>query len=684
MPVHPNAYRRQYFKYGDIPFGSQHNNLIYGTSTYQSIQKDAPKNNVQDEDNYFVYGTDKNTIASSEKTRFKKLTTGSPAEKKTSKEIMIKAQQAKEARDDYAKFLEKKQNRLIEKEEEKRKDFHLLKSYVAPWLRHEQATKTAGTTRKTFKGPGEDFGPTSTATQSYIRFGEPGCGAPLRNGSGSLKTALKTDPETRFQKRDRHQIHDIIEPLKRQQNVSARNSVNILGQKMKNNYCGERQFETHQPRNILGQTKINWNSNGDDKISQEATDMDNSYDNSAFCYRKSSSEPIAMSFGDFAVKNYHQKENDNHLGHQVEPGNNDKIVNENCESNQFNPWGKAGNGAPNCDSQGNLVAHYQGKWKEDLVGTFNKTKEQKKEDRKYLVNITTQKPPASIREPTVNNGNYYRMHLDAQKNIEAVNSVDQNDVKSFVSHVLNNAMENPRPRITKTKRSGVKGDSRMNELDHLDKDRNTNHTEKQSFEKGRKNVEWKTRPEYAARERRRPDDEPFGFPPHVREVSEIKEGDKSGFSLNPDIPGHVSGFREMETYIPSAQEQIFEKNKHLNESSQGTQQRDANKRPSGSKKNRTDFISEEGHGERDRNEQQESQNITCESPRRSNDSESSEVCESGNFSFVQPTNQNEILKEATNRLPIDPDNQSENHKKPPTLSLSLQRKIKTRRESLIS
>merc|ERR1712224_332558 len=47
-------------------------------------------------------------------------------------------------------------------------------------------------------------------------------------------------------------------------------------------------------------------------------------------------------------------------------------------------------------------------------------------------------------------------------------------------------------------------------------------------------------------------------------------------------------------------------------------------------------------------------------------------------------NQNEILKEATNRLPIDPDNQSENHKKPPTLSLSLQRKIKTRRESLIS
>ena len=49
--------------------------------------------------------------------------------------------------------------------------------------------------------------------QQLLPFGKPGGGAPLRTESGSLKASLPMDPEIRFQKRDRDQIHDVIVPV---------------------------------------------------------------------------------------------------------------------------------------------------------------------------------------------------------------------------------------------------------------------------------------------------------------------------------------------------------------------------------------------------------------------------------------------------------------------------------------
>ena len=86
--------------------------------------------------------------------------------------------------------------------QEKRRDLELLKTYRPPWWDHGHRSEPC-------KLPSTKHSPTEEQFPDCLGFGKPGNGAPLRSGSGNVKAVLKLDPETRFQKRDRHQTLEV-------------------------------------------------------------------------------------------------------------------------------------------------------------------------------------------------------------------------------------------------------------------------------------------------------------------------------------------------------------------------------------------------------------------------------------------------------------------------------------------
>lgn len=412
MPVPPNAGRRSFFKHGEMPFATSANVFIYGSNSLptQSRHSDMTlaAGNLDkyglSADNQFRYGTNENTPTIVDKSYNKR--SNFPLDVKTSREIRKKALQAQEAREDYANFLDRKQNKLVEREHEKRKDYQELSSYMPPWCMKSNSplsSRLQMEEHRKYKRNEQEI-PTSSSP-TYIKIGQPGHGAPIRSDSGEIKTIRRYDPEVRFQKRNRYQVYDIIQPKEALNGTG--NECNILGQEIKvsTNLTNAKKSSY----DILGQPKSerrNWNNV--DKgmtrnITRNALPRERYNDESRFlekphvkvpCNELPVLKPVLVRRAGLDV------------------------AGRKC-SERFNPWGKAGNGAPIYDENGSLFTQLKHP-KEDLVPFLKKTTIEKELQRKQLEAAREPKPDPAVDTELINNDNYYKMHLDAQRNKEAL------------------------------------------------------------------------------------------------------------------------------------------------------------------------------------------------------------------------------------------------------------------------
>lgn len=329
-------------------------------------------------------------------------------EAKTSVDICRKAQQAIDGRQEYAKFLERKKQLSEETKAEKRKDLELLKSYKPPWWDHghknEYSKKQEAKTVKEEEFP------------DCLGFGKPGNGAPLRSDSGNVKAVLKSDPETRFQKRERQQTLDVLEPsLGHRLRNPRTSSINVLGQRKWIRPGNVAPLPT-TPCDIFGQplTRSEQRPIAARNATKRQRENSVALEDENAGIRTKADAPTKMvageverSWGEVENRRKHQPVTavEKAQGH----GGNEKT-----EDDFFDPWGRAGGGAPNRDVKGNLVKQ---KKKGELVASFKKSEEEKELERKEMeVKMAKNNADNNADVTYIENGNYYRMHLDAQRN----------------------------------------------------------------------------------------------------------------------------------------------------------------------------------------------------------------------------------------------------------------------------
>lgn len=206
--------KAQHFTYGAIPGGDQNNRLIYGSLDSYGIDLNniKPKPKAAQVKKYyqtpdsFVYGQRDFLYNQQNQPASKKLSNIFSMEERTSAEMRKKQREVENTEKEYHRYKKEKEENRKRIEDEKRRDHEMLTSYKAPWgkagggapnERHERSQQV----RRLLDDKEQTF-----------PFGRPGAGAPLKTNSGNLKTGLSADPEIRFQKRDRNQIHNVVNP----------------------------------------------------------------------------------------------------------------------------------------------------------------------------------------------------------------------------------------------------------------------------------------------------------------------------------------------------------------------------------------------------------------------------------------------------------------------------------------
>jgi len=418
MPLQAAPPRKQHFKYGKIPFASKGNTFIYGSPCTAKVQQAVKPESKPNVDNLrLLYGTNENTRSIMEHSYNRANIVA--VEAKTSADIRRKAQQAIDGRKEYAKFLERKKQLSEETKEEKRKDLELLKTYKPPWWDHGHKNEYHKPQGKPMKE--EDF-------PVCLRFGKPGNGAPLRSDSGNVKTVIQSDPETRFQKRNRQQTLDVLEPTLGHRRRNPRtSSINVLGQRKwlrPGNVAPlpapcdilgapvtrseQRPLAAKNPAKRQNEKKVapkhqnEQTSNGTQAevtVKTEATE-------------KMVAGEVERTWGnmDQTIQNRlpQLKPPVTAVEKNQRHGNKEKTLDD-----FFDPWGRAGGGAPNRDGYGNVMTQ---KKKGELVASFRKSEEEKELERKEIEAKMSKVNADNNADVTyIENGNYYRMHLDARK-----------------------------------------------------------------------------------------------------------------------------------------------------------------------------------------------------------------------------------------------------------------------------
>ncbi|CAD5120065.1 DgyrCDS8647 [Dimorphilus gyrociliatus] len=155
-----------------------------------------------------------------------------PFNDRTSAEIRKFKEQQMEAERDILSFREERKRQILEKENEKKKDLEMLKSYD-PWGRPGHGAPKESPRKQKFTE--EQLGQHSCGEQRpadevgvnddfFSNFGKPGAGAPILNSRGERMTELPADPSIRFQdSKEGKRINEIEvryrEPVERKMNM---------------------------------------------------------------------------------------------------------------------------------------------------------------------------------------------------------------------------------------------------------------------------------------------------------------------------------------------------------------------------------------------------------------------------------------------------------------------------------
>jgi len=348
--------RKQHFQYGMTSGGSASNHLIYGNK--QQLQLDfsniKPKENTVTRKYYeapdsFIYEKD------------------------------------------YNNHVQQQEMNKKFKDDEKRKDLIMLKSYKQPWGR------PGGGAPKEDHYRTQEVNRLENHKEQIFPFGNPGAGAPLRSLSGSLKANLPADPEIRFQKRERNQVHDIIQPI----NTSPRQgpfttNLDILAQETREKRKVMKRDQdmsssVYDPFGRPGAGAPLRDQNGNfqtartmnmsrtiqetGQLSKEQLSKEQqNHGTLPYGGRGGNGAPMLDNHG-YLVTTHKQTLINANNGAMVRP------INDFETSDSYNPWGKGGAGAPLRDDHGNLLTQVNGRFNHDQLAMPSNDYESK---RHYL------------------------------------------------------------------------------------------------------------------------------------------------------------------------------------------------------------------------------------------------------------------------------------------------------------
>ncbi|KAJ8035689.1 hypothetical protein HOLleu_19443 [Holothuria leucospilota] len=265
-------------------------------------------------------------------------------EDRTSAENRKKVRQAREAEWDVSLYKENQQKKRADTFVEKKKDLQMLIDYK-PWGKPGAgAPRNEHNNRRTKKMELKEL-ERGEEMQTFIKFGQPGNGAPLRTSSGTVITNLKANNDIRFKS-------DVKGLSKAVENGTRYKTTRLKGEEYHNQLADLAQKrkieEGKQRKHELQEEKKTWEydpygkpgagapiktESGNLKIGRKKTLVKDGYE---------------MREVEFKITNRDRKRRES-LG---EP------LNDNNETG-YEPWGK-GAGAPRYDSKGSLNNRF--KW----------------------------------------------------------------------------------------------------------------------------------------------------------------------------------------------------------------------------------------------------------------------------------------------------------------------------------